>query len=59
MSHGQLFLRRHAAAGRLLSVAQRGVKEEYLIADFLRLFHGSASCDCFQFLLSMAYNAKL
>jgi hypothetical protein len=28
MSHGQLFLRRHAAAGRLLTVAQCGVEED-------------------------------
>jgi len=31
MSHGQLFLGGHAAAGRLFAVAQRGVKEDYVI----------------------------
>ncbi len=30
MGHGQLFLRGHAAAGRLLAVAQGGVEEEYV-----------------------------
>jgi hypothetical protein len=31
VGHGQLFLRRHAAAGGLLAVAQRGVEEDYVI----------------------------
>ena len=31
MGHGQLFLRGHAAAGRLLAVAQRGVEKDNLI----------------------------
>ena len=31
VGHGQLFLRGHAAAGRLLAVAQRGVEEDYVI----------------------------
>ena len=31
MGHGQLFLRRHAAAGRLFAVAQRGVEEDNAI----------------------------
>ena len=31
MGHGELFLRGHAAARRLLAVAQRGVEEEYVI----------------------------
>jgi len=28
MGHGQLFLRRHAAAGRLLAVAQCGIEKD-------------------------------
>ena len=31
VGHGELFLRGHAAAGRLLAVAQRGVKEDDVI----------------------------
>ena len=31
MSHGQFFLRGHAAARRLLAVAQSGVEESYVI----------------------------
>ena len=31
VSHGELFLRGHAAAGRLLAVAQGGVEEDYVI----------------------------
>ena len=31
MGHGELFLRGHAAAGRLLAVAQGGVEEGYVI----------------------------
>src|ERR1035437_2927772 len=38
MRHGQLFLRHHAAARRLLAVAQRGVKEDNVI-----ICHGTAS----------------
>jgi hypothetical protein len=31
MGHGELFLRGHAAAGRLLAVAQRGIEKNYMI----------------------------
>jgi hypothetical protein len=31
MSHGELFLRGHAAAGGLLAVAESGIEEENLI----------------------------
>ena len=31
VGHGELFLRGHAAAGRLLAVAQSGVEEDYVV----------------------------
>ena len=31
VGHGELFLRGHAAAGRLLAVAQSGVEEDYMV----------------------------
>ncbi len=31
MGHGELFLRGHAAAGRLLAVAQGGVEKDYVV----------------------------
>ena len=46
MGHGELFLGGHAAAGRLLAVAQGGVKEDNVIWS---LSHGEA--------IRIAYNA--
>ena len=35
MGHGELFLGRHAAAGRLLAIAQSGVEERYVIGGLV------------------------
>src|SRR5271157_2251095 len=56
--HGQLFLRRHAATGRLLAVAQRGVEEDNAVVR-----HEAASGGLFMPALSVfsipPYKTKL
>ena len=65
MRHGELFLRGHAAAGRLLAIAQSGVEERNVIGDLIcsYLTPGTgkpfANSNSFIFSHPRGYKAKL